>query len=402
MSGNPFLKTAVLIFSLLLLPFIAYGQDNTLNILYTGAVRGELEPCGCSPKTESGGVARLSGYIARNREGLRPYVLIDAGNSTAEDTPQGRLKTEALLNSFGIMGYDAAAFLEPASPRGVHDALTGGDLSPLIEKYGVPAISDYARDRSSVSVLRGPLRINISADPKGYKKGMFNILLTGKPVSEVRTIEGWDVIAASSGEILEQPVTAGKTVIVSGYPKGEKLGILTIHTDVFGVVSGFVHRWQPLGKDIEEDSNVRDVLNEYDRKVASLVDEEEKGISSNGPYLGGLICAVCHQPFMDGWKNTGHAGAFAALEKAGKSRDPECVKCHTVGYGEEGGFSSGATTPGLANVQCEACHGPGKGHVSDFTMPMRPVGEEVCLRCHTRENSPDFDFKTYFEKIRHK
>src|SRR3990172_49960 len=109
MSESLLLKTAVLIFSLLLLPFSAYGQDKAINILYTGAIKGELEPCGCSPKTESGGLARLSGYISANREELKPYVLAEAGNSMAGDTPQGRLKTEALLKSFNIIGYDATA-----------------------------------------------------------------------------------------------------------------------------------------------------------------------------------------------------------------------------------------------------------------------------------------------------
>ena len=36
-------------------------------------------------------------------------MLVDAGNSMAEDTSQGRLKTEALLRSVNIMGYDAMA-----------------------------------------------------------------------------------------------------------------------------------------------------------------------------------------------------------------------------------------------------------------------------------------------------
>ena len=55
-------------------------------------------------------------------------------------------------------------------------------------------------------------------------------------------------------------------------------------------------------------------------------------------------------------------------------------------------------TLGLVNVQCEACHGPGKEHVSDFTAPMNPVVESVCLKCHTEDNSPDFDFRRYLEK----
>src|SRR3990172_4098107 len=107
--GGHLLKVVIFVSALILLPFVAHGRDKVLNILYTGAIKGELEPCGCSPKTESGGLARLSGYISANRDALAPYVLVDAGNSMAEDTPQGRLKTEALLRSFNIIGYDAMA-----------------------------------------------------------------------------------------------------------------------------------------------------------------------------------------------------------------------------------------------------------------------------------------------------
>ena len=58
----------------------AYGQTRTLNIVYTGVVAGELEPCGCSPKTDFGGVARRAGYLTEHRKTLSPYILIDAGN----------------------------------------------------------------------------------------------------------------------------------------------------------------------------------------------------------------------------------------------------------------------------------------------------------------------------------
>ena len=90
-------KKALLILFLLLPPSAAWGQEGAINILYTGGIKGELEPCGCSPKTESGGLARLSGYIEGKKEELKPYILIDAGNSMGEETPQGRLKSEALL-----------------------------------------------------------------------------------------------------------------------------------------------------------------------------------------------------------------------------------------------------------------------------------------------------------------
>ncbi|MCK5237613.1 MAG: hypothetical protein KAR06_11615 [Deltaproteobacteria bacterium] len=386
-------KAVVLVFLLAFLPACAAdSQDMVLNILYTGAIRGELEPCGCSPKTESGGLARLSGYISANQEGLKPYVLVDAGNSMDEDTPQGRLKADALLRSFNIMGYDAVAL----SSR---DLFAEGFVATLIEDYGIPLITDGSE--SSISFERAHFRVNISADPKGYRKGMLNILLTDRSVSEATAFKGWDVIVTSSGETIEEPLREGKTVIVSGYPKGEKLGILSLQLDKDGKVSGVTHRWQELKKDVAEDTDVRGVLNEYDAKVAELLKEEEGKVRSNGSYIGASICARCHQPFMEGWQSSRHAKAFNSLEEVGKSMDPECIKCHSTGHGEEGGFYSAVSTPELANVQCEVCHGPGREHLADYDMPMKPVGKSTCLGCHTEEQSPEFDFGHYLEKIKH-
>lgn len=389
-------KITILVFLLALMPFDAPAQDKVINILYTGAIKGELEPCGCSPKSSSGGLARLSGYISANKEGLlKPYLLIDAGNSMGGDTPQDRLKSEVVINSFAITGYDAAAFFN-------NDNLSlEGFLSPLVDRLAVPVLSKAPPYPASIQVERASSRVNISTDPKAYKKGRLNILLSEIPASEAKENKGWDVIVLSSGEKLEEPVKADGTVIVSGYPKGEKLGILTLTVGGDGSVVGFTHRWQSLGKEFTEDKNIRDLIDIYDTKVAGLLKDEERQSPSGKTYFGSESCVDCHQPFFEQWSATRHAGAFATLEAVGKSRNPECVKCHTTGYGEEGGFYSATATPGLANVQCEQCHGPGREHLSDYTVPMASIGEPVCLRCHTEENSPDFDFKTYIEKIKH-
>ena len=100
-------------------------RDN-LNIIYTGHINGELEPCGCSPKTDFGGFARLSGYLIEHRKELSPYILVDAGNFTQEDSPQGRLKAETALKSFSIIKYDAVALMKNET------AFTDDFISPFI------------------------------------------------------------------------------------------------------------------------------------------------------------------------------------------------------------------------------------------------------------------------------
>jgi hypothetical protein len=212
--------------------------------------------------------------------------------------------------------------------------------------------------------------------------------------------DGWDLIINSSGVEMDDPFRSNDSIIVAGYPRGKKLGILTLYIDSMGRVTNFKHRFEALGPDIEEDGMIRSVLDDYDSKVAELLKNAEQP-SAGTTYSGVLKCAECHEPFLESWEKTKHARAFASLEHTGKSSDPECLICHTVGFGESGGFYTIESTPKLANVQCEECHGLDRAHLDDFSSPMRPVTVSVCLKCHTKENSPDFDYPVYYEKIKH-
>lgn len=377
-----------------MLSAVAYGQERRINIIYTGDMDGELEPCGCSPKTDFGGVARISGYLAEHKNKLTPYILLDSGNFSGKDTPQGRLKAEAMLKSFSLIKYDAVAF------SGREETLPEDFFQPLLKKYKVPVVSGLSAYNRSVAIDRETFKINVSADPGDYQKDMLNILLTGLSISEAKLLNGWDVIISSSGKILDAPLKINSTIIVSGYPKGKKLGILTVQTDSAGKIQDFQHRWQSLGNDIRDDKKVRNILNDYDIKVALLLKEAEKPLTGT-TYLGVSRCAECHQPFVESWEKTRHAKAFSSLERVGKSADPECLECHTVGFWEKGGFFSIKTTPGLSNVQCEACHGLDREHLSDYYRPMKPVTESVCLKCHTESSDPDFNYPVYLEKIKH-
>lgn len=383
-----------ILMQLLLLSVAAYGQEGKISIVYTGGMEGELEPCGCSPKTDFGGVARISGYLAEHKNELDPYILLDSGNFSDKDTPQGRLKAAAMLKSFSLMKYDAVAFSDREK------ILPDDFLRPLLKEYKVPVVSTLPAYNQSVTIERGAFKINVSAEPGNHRKDMLNIFLTGLSIPEAKLITGWDVIISSSGEILDVPLKVNNTIITSGYPKGKKLGILSIQTDSAGKILEFQHSWRSLGNNIREDKRIRNILNNYDMKVAQLLNDAARP-STGTTYLGVSRCAECHQPFAESWRKTRHARAFSSLEQAGKSADPECLECHTVGFREEGGFFSIETTPELSDVQCEVCHGLDIEHLSDYSRPMKPVSEAVCLKCHTESSSPDFNYQLYLEKIKH-
>jgi hypothetical protein len=95
----------------------------------------------------------------------------------------------------------------------------------------------------------------------------------------------------------------------------------------------------------------------------AVASEAQQGSVS---YVGAKECASCHFDTFLQWKTTKHAKeAFTKLPAAYRT-DANCLKCHATGYGSQGGFT-GAETPGLAGVTCEACHGPGSRHSQTAT-----------------------------------
>ncbi len=117
-------------------------------------------------------------------------------------------------------------------------------------------------------------------------------------------------------------------------------------------------------------------------------------------YAGGGACATCHAAEVARWALTGHARAFLSLAKQKENTEnPECVRCHSTGWGEPGGLGtlSGPDLGRLKNVQCESCHGPMGGHPQRPVTPM-PVRKETCLRCHDPANSPEFVFEPYLNR----
>ena len=146
-----------------------------------------------------------------------------------------------------------------------------------------------------------------------------------------------------------------------------------------------------------------------------------------GTYVGAQSCADCHETAHRVWRRSNHAKAWQALTKTAtpaRNFDPECIACHVVGWNAaellpyQGGFLSEKETPLLVSVGCEACHGPGENHVraesgsntalqeslqKAIRLPVKSgAAKKQCLTCHDGNNSPNFDFETYWQKIEHK
>ena len=117
-------------------------------------------------------------------------------------------------------------------------------------------------------------------------------------------------------------------------------------------------------------------------------------------YVGSKACAECHEKEYQNWsKYAKKAHSYEAIQKMRHDLTAEemsrCYGCHTTGYGTPSGFKDAQSTPDLKEVGCEACHGPGSGHVesNDPSDIKSKLSMKDCERCHTTERVNAFYFK---------
>jgi hypothetical protein len=133
-------------------------------------------------------------------------------------------------------------------------------------------------------------------------------------------------------------------------------------------------------------------------------------------HVGSDACRSCHAKEYESWAAGPHARALASLQTKHKAGDANCLKCHTTGFGREGGFQPGAAAsahPDLARVGCESCHGPGGDHIGAASKigTIVALGDkcdscvilQICGSCHDDANDSGFEFevKAKIDKIRH-
>ncbi len=162
-------------------------------------------------------------------------------------------------------------------------------------------------------------------------------------------------------------------------------------------------------------------------------------------YVGSGKCKKCHLPAHRSWASTKMGKAFETLKPGNAAEaktkhgldpqkdyttDPKCLKCHTTGFGHEGGYAipdpndkkAVRKAKKLANCGCESCHGPGSEYIKIFneifkskgkygrqelySAGMNKMDESACVTCHNEEGptydaSKPFNYVEMKEKDRH-
>ena len=325
------------------------------------------------------------------------------------------------------------------APYVIRDYRLSGGRSVKVGYLGLDGLnSAFAKEGPGkrVVIMRNPaeaLRLHL---PALRKKVDLVVVLASMSLRDLTTAlsgqQGVDLVLAgqgprlSPGGALEQ--VAGVPVLYAG-DQGKRMGEVRISLPKQAGPPGLVGSQVWLTRRYPADPALQGLI---DRTIARVNDinrqaaEKTAGaaVSSRRPagvpgaagphpltatastggetsYVTATACADCHQEAYEIYQQSAHAHALETLVKASQDFNPECVKCHVTGFDQPGGFVNARATPNLANVQCEACHGSASGHLADLTHPFGDVPPRSCFPCHTKENSPEFVFFKYWDKIKH-
>ena len=212
------------------------------------------------------------------------------------------------------------------------------------------------------------------------------------------------IIGGHSQHEMHEAVTVGETIIVQAGGSGRFVGRLDLKfTDNGDEVADYLYSLAPMTAEIPSDTAILAIIEEYehaffkDKKARPHITRYADSLDVLEPET----CMECHQEQYDQWAGTDHANAFEIIEQRKKVYNPGCLSCHTTAYGHKDGFVTAESTPQWKNIGCSECHYMEGAHLTEPERRPVPVSEPVCIRCHTKRNSPDFDNEEYVRSVRH-
>ena len=426
---------------LFLLPFIvsllAVSADTEISILYTNNTNGALENCLC-PGKAYGSLEKRVHYVREWLKDNPNSLLLDAGDFLSPT--RNALKDSIAFRIYEMMAYDAIGLGDQEFFKGAQF------ISDLMESSSLPFIStnlekpDLADLKREIVVERGGVRFGILSVidsgvflfyPKRVKdevavndfsstlqsqidqlkeKSDVVILLSHNGIDADRQIAqsytGIDVIVGSHTQtVKEEPEVVGKTIIVQGGKDGYYVGHLTLQIDNDKNIVSHEGELIPMDISLTNEPTVVGMIIDYNRigreRAGSRV---ERIVPVPAEYLStsSEACESCHSSEYDNWKVSRHAVSLKTLISEHKEKSPECLACHTTGFGRDDGYLNYNITSGLKNVNCTECHYTPAGHLAEpAAFVTERIEEANCLRCHDEDNSPSFAFTSFMEKSRH-
>lgn len=412
-----------------------------------------------------GGLSRRQSLAEELRDKGWPLVLVDAGGLAKGFGAQTNIKYHHTVDALRKIGYHGIGLgkTDLRLPAGELVADAAGDDSPILSAsvglfgfatetpaackvveaggyrvgiVGVIGKAEQAQISNPELELLAPEAALAKMVPELQKKADLLVLLADADKEEtIALAKQFPVfaVAVTTGGGYEPPndaaVVEGTTTrLVETGEKGMNAVVVGFNRDA---QPAFRYQRVPLDSRFPGTKQMYQVMAAYQFQLEELgwdglglkpVPNPRSELL--GKYVGSQACATCHEYSYKAWRMTWHSRGYSTLAKLDPPRihDPECISCHVVGWHPTecfpyvSGFDSLEKTPELTDVGCETCHGPGEAHIAaesgankklqeQIYEAMRVTKEQadqaVCRGCHDLDNSPAFQFETYWPQVEH-
>lgn len=290
--------------------------------------------------------------------------------------------------------------------RDIHLILGGGGESMRAVAERVGEITIYrleprggylGRVDYSISDTKRPIHFLISSERDGLEKRLGRLI--------TRTIQIKAEIAKAGRP---DEMKAKELKFLESKQKEVEKSLMAFQDKNF-----YKHTAIPVQLSIEDDPKIMKGVEHYRAESAKLYKPKvsglpEKGLSEkemlaripkDSLFVGAITCKKCHEVNYRNWLKTKHAKASQTIVASPRYAQEECLMCHSTGYGKMGDYATVEEIPFyLQGVQCETCHGEGRRHPGKGKIE-RKVTLGTCRNCHTKDQSPTFNYVAYLEKI---
>jgi nitrate/TMAO reductase-like tetraheme cytochrome c subunit len=422
-------------------------KPQALNFLFTCDIRGRLVPCGCFTG-QLGGLTRIATLFGSHSPN---EIRVDVGDALAGAADYERIQYGYIQQAFALLGYDALNV-------GHREArLSAVQLRELKARAPVPMLSANLLDRATGApvfethriVRRGAWRIALIGlmDARSIGDGLGEGLAIeepevalGKLLPKLKGQTDCIVLMAFADEAAlaalarqfyeldvilggkvrqpsQQLLKENRSLILTTTNESRAVGVLQTQLLAPGRLEAIKGEVTLVSDQIPQAEELAALAVAYREQIrgtklaiddpATLQEDMVPGVQARATYAGTQNCISCHPKATQTWAQSGHARAFAALVAFKADADPNCIGCHTVGFGSPSGYRREFAETKLVDVGCESCHGPGSQHVAErraggeITAHFRPIGAGDCQKCHHGEFSRPFAWDQFWPHIAH-
>ncbi|MCG6154696.1 multiheme c-type cytochrome [Rubinisphaera margarita] len=365
------------------------------------------------------------------------YLFSTVSNSTDPET-------ELPYISANVVFYDTPDIGSPARSRvidvdGTKVGVTGVIGEKFAEKVSAGSDNSLLRIDDPVASLKP-----VVEDLKAQGCELLVLLSQSSRTETSRILEqvpDFDLCLRGGGpeDPNGVPQEVGKTTVIEAGRKGKYAGVL-------GYFPGQEKKFRYELVDLDKERFRRTPAMENHMAFYQDLLKEQQIVQSEPAvphpdghkFVGSEKCGTCHTKAFAKWKESRHSHAtetlisgherYAEVPWINRVHDPECLACHSVGWNPqevfryESGFVSMDQSPHLAGQGCENCHGPGSHHTTleetfketgqnnpdlasareAMKIDLVTAEKKLCVKCHDFENSPKFNFQTYWPKVQHR